>query len=179
MYTENLNHFRDSEIFAWLCVSNCCNRRQQWLVVRDCGLFWVSPKTTTRTMITKTATYDNVRSFLLSITTNIMDGQWSGLLLRTVAYRYPVSILYKSIAGRYRPVRVADGPRTARCRFIKNASWVAFISLYKVRCFILKYKTLHFVGRELSRFWTRFFFCTYFLYIYKDYVTWDLITAGI
>ena len=35
----------------------------------------------------------------------------------------PVSILYKSIAGRYRPVRVADGPITARCRFIKNASW--------------------------------------------------------
>ena len=26
----------------------------------------------------------------------------------------PVSILYKSIAGRYRPVRVADGPITAR-----------------------------------------------------------------
>ena len=37
---------------------------------------------------------------------------------------YPVSILYKSIAGRYRPVRVADGPITARNRFIKNASWV-------------------------------------------------------
>ena len=35
----------------------------------------------------------------------------------------PVSILYKSIAGRYRPVRVADGPITARYRFIKNASW--------------------------------------------------------
>ena len=36
---------------------------------------------------------------------------------------HPVSILYKSIAGRYRPVRVADGPITARYRFIKNASW--------------------------------------------------------
>ena len=35
----------------------------------------------------------------------------------------PVSILYKSIAGRYRPVRVADGPITARYRFIKNATW--------------------------------------------------------
>ena len=35
----------------------------------------------------------------------------------------PVSILYKSTAGRYRPVRVADGPITARCIFIKNASW--------------------------------------------------------
>ena len=29
----------------------------------------------------------------------------------------PVSILRKSISGRYRPVRVADGPMTARCRF--------------------------------------------------------------
>ena len=36
---------------------------------------------------------------------------------------FPVSILYKSMAGRYRPVRVADGPITARYRFIKNASW--------------------------------------------------------
>ena len=36
----------------------------------------------------------------------------------------PVSILFKSIAGRYRPVRVADGPITAPYRFIKNASWV-------------------------------------------------------
>ena len=30
----------------------------------------------------------------------------------------PVSILYKALAGRYRPVRVADGPITARYRFI-------------------------------------------------------------
>ena len=37
---------------------------------------------------------------------------------------YPTSILCKSIAGRYRPVRVANGPITARCRFIKNAYWV-------------------------------------------------------
>ena len=35
----------------------------------------------------------------------------------------PVSILHKSIAGRYRPVSVADGPITARCRFINNAIW--------------------------------------------------------
>ena len=35
----------------------------------------------------------------------------------------PVSILYKSTAGRYRPVSYPDGPITARCRFIKNASW--------------------------------------------------------
>ena len=34
----------------------------------------------------------------------------------------PESILYKSIAGRYRPDRVADGPITTRYRFIKNAS---------------------------------------------------------
>ena len=36
---------------------------------------------------------------------------------------HPASILYKSISGRYRPVRVADGPITARYRFIKNAYW--------------------------------------------------------
>ena len=35
----------------------------------------------------------------------------------------PVSILRKSTVGRYRPVRVTDGPITAHYRFIKNASW--------------------------------------------------------
>ena len=42
----------------------------------------------------------------------------------SMKYMYnPISILHKSRAGRYRPVRVADGPLSARCRFIKNASW--------------------------------------------------------
>ena len=40
-----------------------------------------------------------------------------------LAEHSPVSIPYKSIAGRYRPVRVADGPITARYGFIKNANW--------------------------------------------------------
>ena len=46
-----------------------------------------------------------------------------GVLLRHGSYdsNYPVSILYKSIAGRYRPVSVADGPITARYRFIKRS----------------------------------------------------------
>ena len=35
----------------------------------------------------------------------------------------PASILYKSTAGRYRPVSYPDGPMTARCRFIKIACW--------------------------------------------------------
>ena len=35
----------------------------------------------------------------------------------------PASILYKSTAGRYRPVSYPDGPITARYRFIKNAYW--------------------------------------------------------
>ena len=36
---------------------------------------------------------------------------------------HPVSILYKSIAGRYRPVSYPDGPITACYRFIKNDDW--------------------------------------------------------
>ena len=52
-----------------------------------------------------------------------------GRRIKTVLFtlNFPVSILYKSIAGRYRPVRVADGPTAARYRFIKNASWVPVI----------------------------------------------------
>ena len=46
-----------------------------------------------------------------------------------------VSILYKSVAGRYRPVRVADGPKTARYRFIKNASWDITIPEHLLYCF--------------------------------------------
>ena len=37
---------------------------------------------------------------------------------KVVKVCFPVSILHKSIAGRYRPVRVADGPITARYRFM-------------------------------------------------------------
>ena len=42
-------------------------------------------------------------------------------------YSYPANILYKSIAGRYRPVSYPDGPITARYRFIKNAYWVPWL----------------------------------------------------
>ena len=34
-----------------------------------------------------------------------------------VIFIYPVSILRKSISGRHRPVKVADGPMTTRCSF--------------------------------------------------------------
>ena len=46
-------------------------------------------------------------------------------LSRSTAFRdtNPASILYKSIAARYRPVSYPDGPITPRYRFIKNAYW--------------------------------------------------------
>ena len=47
---------------------------------------------------------------------------------------FPASILFKSIAGRYRPVSYPDGPITARYRFIKNAYWVITCSVFFV-CF--------------------------------------------
>ena len=37
---------------------------------------------------------------------------------RFAKYMYPVSILHKSIAGRYRPVSYPDGPITAHYRFM-------------------------------------------------------------
>ena len=43
---------------------------------------------------------------------------------RSETESYPASILYKSIAGRNRPVSYPDWPITARYRFIKNAYWV-------------------------------------------------------
>ena len=53
-----------------------------------------------------------------------VSGQFIKIVIRYK--KVPASILYKSIAGRYRPVRVADGPITARYRFIKNASRVGY-----------------------------------------------------
>ena len=50
---------------------------------------------------------------------------------------FPASILYKSIAVRYRPVSYPDGPITDRYRFIKNASWVMRVLwLCLVRCLL-------------------------------------------
>ena len=46
----------------------------------------------------------------------------------------PASILYKSIAGRYRPVSYPDGPITARYRFIKNAYWDFYCCLIETSC---------------------------------------------
>ena len=54
---------------------------------------------------------------------------WLYWLLWSFLTVYQASILYKSTAGRYRPVRVADGPITARCRFIKYAYWV-YLKVY-------------------------------------------------
>ena len=44
--------------------------------------------------------------------------------IRLYKYCYnPASIIYKSTAGRYRPVSYPDGPITARYRFMSNAYW--------------------------------------------------------
>ena len=61
-------------------------------------------------------------------------------ILVLVGGMYSASILYKSIAGLYRPVRVADGPITALYRFIKNASWVISTSY---RPFLFSVKQVH------------------------------------
>ena len=82
----------------------------------------------------------------------------------------PVSILQKSTAGRYRPVRVADGPITARCRLWRmlagmlpvsghrhsiQVSFAIFISVFLLICF------LHFGSFKLTSLFIQvsFFFC--------------------
>ena len=56
----------------------------------------------------------------------------------------PASILYKSVAGRYRPVSYHDGPITALYRFIKNDYWDLcqdrFVSPLKRKCLWNKHK---------------------------------------
>ena len=62
-------------------------------------------------------------AFLLFKETNWLPCGSNIFLLEEAFPQNPASILYKSIAGRYRPVRVADRPITTRYRFIKNAYW--------------------------------------------------------
>ena len=67
------------------------------------------------------ALYENVSSGI--------RGQWRSRL--SLPESFPVSIFYKSTAGRYRPVSYPDGPIKARCRFIKNANWVGYYRMYR------------------------------------------------
>ena len=51
---------------------------------------------------------------------NHLDNLWPASVAQSDACPTgdPVSILCKSISGRHRPVRIADGPMTARCRML-------------------------------------------------------------
>ena len=62
-----------------------------------------------------------------------------------------VSILYKSIAGRYWPVSYPDGPITARYRFIKNAYWVGTFVLESAVTGRLTYKASYKICRRHSQ----------------------------
>ena len=70
--------------------------------------------------------------------------------------RGPVSILYKSIADRYRPVGVVDGPRTARYRFLKNAVWASWIKKLLTLTYtcwdvnVSKHYTPNFIGNLIT-----------------------------
>ena len=56
--------------------------------------------------------------FLISPSFGASERLCSAAVAFTGYLHIPVSILRKSIVGRYRSVRVADGPITARCRFM-------------------------------------------------------------
>ena len=78
-------------------------------------------------VLSKTVFYDKVLEKLINMSHWLQESNFY-LLLYCYNNKYsdrsyylmrfsPVSILRKSISGRHRPVRVADGPMTARCRF--------------------------------------------------------------
>ena len=68
------------------------------------------------------------RSFFTALQNGSVDTQISKQWVHRSAHMSTpvVSILHKPLAGRYRPVRVADRPITARCRFIKNPGSLLF-----------------------------------------------------
>ena len=56
----------------------------------------------------------------------------------SVKKELPASILYKSIAGRYRPVSYPYGPITAHYSFIKNAYWKSTLETQEIKRLIRK-----------------------------------------
>ena len=67
----------------------------------------------------------------------------------------PASILYKSTAGRYRPVSYPDGPITARYRFIKNAHWEAGktdLSLLPLHLLLIRICSMYFLGMTVRKY---------------------------
>ena len=64
--------------------------------------------------------FSPIKLFVLVVQSIVSLTRLLVVKLLTILESHPVSILYKSIAGRYRPVRVADGPITARYIFIMN-----------------------------------------------------------
>ena len=82
---------------------------------------WYSP---TDESITQQKTTQHVEYHSALNTSRIIRTSMSQIVQRYVTH-YPASIIYKSTAGRYRPVSYPDGPITARYRFKKNAYWVS------------------------------------------------------
>ena len=66
--------------------------------------------------------YNIVSEVIINVLTSI-SVYINYFLTENYIEKTPASILYKSIAGRYRPVSYPDGPITARYIFIKNAYW--------------------------------------------------------
>ena len=64
-----------------------------------------------------------VLGFIIIVFFPFVSVVFSGLFCHAFSFGHacldmvPVSILRKSISGRHRPVRIADGPMTVRCRF--------------------------------------------------------------
>ena len=79
---------------------------------------WRDPEQNVRGHLTYTPEHSQGYYCCFAIRSCLMH--WVFLVCHAVIllYTYPVSILHKSIVGRYRPVRVADGPMTASYRFM-------------------------------------------------------------
>ena len=131
-----------AEIFCWKNVSSFCNAKATHIFsAKNIRILYIeSAKTVNEITLNELVKLTTLwatgpRTFM--VTTIYIVGYDKrnlhfcvfhlGLWLFTA---YPVSIPHKSIAGRYRPVRVPDGPITARYRFMKNASWVESRNLF-------------------------------------------------
>ena len=131
MYTRGLNKRpKGHGLLTWERVCQPCSERRG-------PIFWVA---------------QGWRDFVLQNTKRSRSSNYKGLhgcvlfasILECPQLKLriiPASILHKSTAGRYQPVRVADGPITVRYRFMYNAYWDharARVRRVQIQCFSVR-----------------------------------------
>ena len=112
---KELFHYLSQDCSTWPTDAN------KKIVITDGTEVLVSPFRDTSSLVPCLHEEADTRMFVHAA--DAASGGHKKTIVRTVETDVKASILYKCIAGRYRPVSYPDGPITTRYTFIQNAYW--------------------------------------------------------